>query len=117
MSLRESSPYAYDLGEEWNRLTGLPFVFALFLVRKDAPKGRVYELYKSLKESVAEFFSDMEKGRFRLPGEEAFMREYFSNCIDYSLTERHLEALRKFFSFMEEETGRTPPGSISLFRP
>ncbi len=115
LNLRNSFPYAYDLGEEWNRLTGLPFVFALFLVRKDAPKGRVYELYKSLKESVAEFFSDMEEGKLRLPGEEAFMREYFSNCIDYSLGDRHLEALRVFFSFMGEETGRNPPESISLF--
>ena len=30
-----SYPYRYDLGEEWHRWTGLPFVFALWMVRND----------------------------------------------------------------------------------
>ena len=28
-------PYRYDLGEEWHRWTGLPFVYALWIVRRD----------------------------------------------------------------------------------
>ena len=28
-------PYIYDLGEEWHQWTGLPFVFARWMVRKD----------------------------------------------------------------------------------
>ena len=30
-----SHPHLYDLGEEWHRWTGLPFVFAQWIVRKD----------------------------------------------------------------------------------
>lgn len=30
-------PHLYDLGEEWYQWTGLPFVFALWVVRKDLP--------------------------------------------------------------------------------
>ena len=30
-------PYRYDLGVEWYEWTGLPFVFALWVVRKDLP--------------------------------------------------------------------------------
>ncbi|MGD0281322.1 MAG: menaquinone biosynthesis protein, partial [Dissulfurispiraceae bacterium] len=31
-------PYVYDLGEIWYRQTGLPFVFALWIVRNDIPE-------------------------------------------------------------------------------
>ena len=34
-------PYRYDLGEEWNRWTGLPFVFALWIVTRDMSKDRM----------------------------------------------------------------------------
>ena len=32
-------PHRYDLGEEWHKLTGLPFVFAMWVARTDAPGG------------------------------------------------------------------------------
>ena len=35
----DGKPHVYDLGEEWHRWTGLPTVFALWIVRRDLPKG------------------------------------------------------------------------------
>ncbi len=35
MSLEKSAPYIYDLGELWHLWTGYPFVFALWLCRKE----------------------------------------------------------------------------------
>lgn len=32
---RGAFPYVYDLGEEWTQMTGLPFVFAVWAIRKD----------------------------------------------------------------------------------
>ncbi|WP_457599946.1 menaquinone biosynthesis protein [Hydrogenivirga sp.] len=113
LKLREDYPFVYDLGEEWFRKTGLPFVFALFLVRKDAPKGRVYELYKGIKTSLREFFERLDRNEIDLPGE--FFREYFSSCIDYGFGDDHLKSLERFFAFMKEETGKPAPESISLF--
>jgi chorismate dehydratase len=41
-ALRERSqgryPFVYDLGEEWKRLTRLPFVYALWVIRADSPR-------------------------------------------------------------------------------
>jgi len=49
-------PYTYDLGEEWYAWTGLPFVFARWIVRKDAdPHERALledTLYVGLEEGV-----------------------------------------------------------------
>lgn len=49
-------PYTYDLGAEWHAWTGLPFVFARWLVRKEVPshdKARLEEaLYIGLEDGV-----------------------------------------------------------------
>ena len=53
-------PYKYDLGEEWNRWTGLPFVFARWMVRQDmeATEAALLEntLYVGLEEGVDALF-------------------------------------------------------------
>ena len=41
-------PYRYDLGEEWYRHTGLPFVFATWVGRVDAPIGLTEEFESAL---------------------------------------------------------------------
>jgi chorismate dehydratase len=49
-------PYTYDLGAEWHAWTGLPFVFARWMVRKEAPakdKALIEEtLYVGLEDGV-----------------------------------------------------------------
>ena len=49
-------PYTYDLGTEWHAWTGLPFVFARWLVRKEvAPQDKVLleeALYTGLEDGV-----------------------------------------------------------------
>lgn len=41
---RDRYGYVYDLGEEWLRLTGLPFVFARWVARADADIDRIHNL-------------------------------------------------------------------------
>lgn len=43
-SLRNGGCHVYDLGELWHAQTGLPFVFALWIVNREAVKGREIEL-------------------------------------------------------------------------
>ena len=53
-------PHRYDLGEEWNRWTGLPFVFARWMARRDmeATDAALLEntLYVGLEEGVDALF-------------------------------------------------------------
>jgi chorismate dehydratase len=41
-------PYMYDLGEQWHQWTGLPFVFARWMVRKDLDRKEVAMLEDAL---------------------------------------------------------------------
>ncbi len=49
-----SYPYRYDLGEEWYQWTGMPFVFALWAVRKDMSPDQVSYLENVLYTSIDE---------------------------------------------------------------
>jgi len=110
IDMRGSFPYVYDLGEEWFRLTELPFVFALFLVRRGINPQYVLELERSLRISVERFYEDLRSRR--LGFSDGFLVRYFSECIDYTLGEDHIKALERFFSFMERETGMPAPKGL-----
>ena len=45
-------PYLYDLGQEWHEWTGLPFVFARWVVRCDLDDERVRWLESLLSRSI-----------------------------------------------------------------
>lgn len=63
--LSDSSPsYIYDLGDIWFKNTGLPFVFALWIVRKDSlrEKGQQIQAFKSsLDRAKSKALSNLEQ--------------------------------------------------------
>ena len=95
-------PYTYDLAEEWYRIHKLPFVFALFLVRKETDPKEVSQLYKSVKKSLDTFFKDLAFG-------EVSKDFYFTECIDYSLGEEHIQSLKIFFDYLSDKFRRPNP--------
>ncbi len=113
MRIRNAYPFVYDLGEEWFRSTSLPFVYALFLVRKEVAKEHVQKLHRQIRSCLSSFFKDLKVKRVPLPND--LDQEYFTSCIDYSLTDEHISSLKLFFSFVERETGKPAPETISLF--
>jgi chorismate dehydratase len=105
--LRNSSLHTYDLGELWYKITGLPFVFALWLVREETAsrdKDCLNALYTKLgeaKNSASGIFENIA---------ERFAKEWISRedlisywrTISYDLTSRHLDGLQAFYTFSAE---------------
>lgn len=98
----EGKKYVYDLGEIWYKIHGLPFVFALFLVRRNVEKSLAEKLKNELKKSLKSFFEDLEKGKFK----ENF---YFKECIDYELKDEHLKSLNIFFDYLAKRFKKEKP--------
>src|SRR5207247_8803503 len=48
LAARHAYPHRYDLGEEWKRWTGLPFVFAVWAARRAAARDAVHEIHRAL---------------------------------------------------------------------
>ncbi len=93
----------YDLGEEWKKSTGLPFVFALWVgyegarlskYRKDFEDSRDYGL-AHLDEIAAEYAP-------KLGMKAVGVKAYLSRNIDYSLDEDNCKGLRLFFKLARE---------------
>lgn len=95
-------PYTYDLAEEWFKMHKLPFVFALFLVRKEADPKEIKKLYESVKKSLEVFYKDLKRSRL---SEDS----YFTECIDYSLGKEHLKSLSLFFDYLSSKFNKPSP--------
>ncbi|MCK4565615.1 MAG: menaquinone biosynthesis protein [Verrucomicrobia bacterium] len=87
-----------DLAEAWKDMTGLPFVFAVWAVRKDFSNIEVVAkiAHKACEagieslEDIAARYAD-ELGRSR-----SFWLDYLGNSIHYKLGERDMEGLGAF---------------------
>ena len=86
-----------DLGRAWRRLTGLPFVYAVWLGK---PENITPELIRALNTAKAWGLTQVEA----IAAEEAVRigttvrqcRHYLTEVMDYNLDEEHLEALAMF---------------------
>jgi len=99
---RDSSLFIYDLGELWYKFTGLPFVYALWVVRKKSfsQKGGLvrrlsHDLINAKKYAARSFPSIAAEAPQRewISGKE--LVEYWK-IISYDFTGKHLEGLQLF---------------------
>jgi chorismate dehydratase len=101
-----------DLGEEWRRLTGLPFVFAMWMMRRDAVDLELARMLADARRTGAGMTEQLldryclEKG---WPRELA--RRYFTEYLQYEVTPRARQGLAKFYALAEKA------GLLTLRRP
>lgn len=84
----------WDLGRAWREMTGLPFVFAAWVLRREADtEGLREELLAAAERGQREF-----EGVIRdAPGfDEAFRREYLTRNIRSRMGPREKEGIRRF---------------------
>lgn len=93
----------YDLGELWNQFTGLPFVFALWILRRDAAlrKGKeIAALNRLLEQSLSLAFASLEEMALTVP-ENAWLEPEnicaYWRCMSYRLEQPHIQGLELFF--------------------
>ncbi|MEF9426923.1 MAG: menaquinone biosynthesis protein [Candidatus Mariimomonas ferrooxydans] len=102
LQITNSSIFIYDLGELWFRHTGLPFVFALWIVKK-----KTFVHKKELIEKISLDLIDAKKyaaKQFPLIARHAPQKKWFGEknlvnywkCISYDFTDMHMEGLRLF---------------------
>lgn len=93
-------PYVFDLAREWLDWTGLPFVFAVWAIRADRAEAvRDAGVVELLRASTARGLADLPRlaeeasQRLGLPAEVC--ADYL-RLLDYELSERDLQGLRRF---------------------
>ena len=109
-------PFAYDLGKVWKEWTGLPFVFAVWVARRDVPVGAALEAHASLIRSrdwgitnVAE----LARQASAATGVPVSACEEYLDGLDYGLSYPHLAGLTEFYRRLVER-GRVPNGTLTF---
>ncbi len=118
LAARGTYPHRYDLGEEWKRWTGLPFVFAVWAARRSADPAAVQRVHAALLASRQwglahlDLLADAAARTCGVPG--ATCREYLAG-LDYAFTYKHLAGLTDFFRRLAAE-GLVPDGSLQFLQ-
>jgi len=94
-----SHPYQYDLSEEWQNFTGLPFVFACWVSNVPLEENFINEFNNALSYGVNHIEeSVIEKPNHAL-GDKAL--DYLKNKISYNLDADKRKALNMFLELMK----------------
>jgi len=114
LKARQAYPHRYDLGEEWRRWTGLPFVFAVWAARREADPAAVRVLHAALLASrtwgLAHLRALAADAHASTGVPLADCLAYFEG-LDYALTERHQAGLVTFFRKLAAH-GLAPAASL-----
>lgn len=95
---RKISPYIFDLGLEWKKFTGLPFVFAAWISNKklnenfinhfnDANAFGLHQIEKVVKENPYEIFD---------------LHHYYRDCISFDLDKEKRKGLELFLKALKK---------------
>jgi chorismate dehydratase len=90
-------PYQIDLGEQWRALTGLPFVFAVWMARPGVDLGDLPTLLERAKRRGLAHVEDLVRHHALprgWPAETA--REYLTRNLKYDIGPQELLAIRRF---------------------
>jgi chorismate dehydratase len=109
-------PFATDLGEEWKRWTGLPFVFAVWAARRDTDRRAVRDVHRALLASRKwglSHLSELAEQASRLTDvDRGDCAEYLAG-LDYELSYRHLAGLSDFLRRLAAR-GVIPDGTLNF---
>jgi chorismate dehydratase len=112
------APYrhVYDLGAEWKRWTGQPFVFAVWVASRATAVADALRVHASLIESrnwgLAHLPELARQAHAHTGVSLAACDEYLSG-LDYGLSYPHLAGLTEFFRRLVS-AGRVPNGTLSF---
>jgi len=104
-SLSDKFKYQYDLAEEWNKYTSLPFVFACWVANKKLPddfKKKFNEAARYGIENRKNLIKELKSnGNYQTD-----ISNYLNNCISYNLDEVKRKAMTRFLNYLSETSDK-----------
>jgi chorismate dehydratase len=118
---RARFPYVWDLGDLWSELTGLPFVFAVWAVRKSFAQAHPETVTRVLTLLMGSRLVGMKHleevattASARLKVKKSICDKYFANFC-YGLKSPQIKGLTTFFHHLHEEGFFGEPIKLSFF--
>ncbi|MCC6233112.1 MAG: menaquinone biosynthesis protein [Verrucomicrobiales bacterium] len=93
-----------DLGLAWRELTGLPFVYAVWVLRREAETSA---LRRELCAAADRGVRDLENVIRTTPGfDETFRRHYLTSCVSHDLGANEKQGIARFVALLRRHAGR-----------
>jgi chorismate dehydratase len=86
--------HIWDLGAAWTEMTGLPFVYAVWALRRDADRPEIREKLRAARDQGMAGIEEIIQSRADF--DEAFRRAYLTRHIRYTLGEEEKRGLARF---------------------
>lgn len=96
---RKISTFIYDLGSEWRKITGLPFVFAAWVSTKELPAEFVRLFDKANAMGLDHIDEIVAENPFNLYD----LRKYYNMHLSYLLDERKKKSMLYFLEVINEK--------------
>jgi chorismate dehydratase len=94
---RKLSAYAYDLGEAWKELTGLPFVFAGWISNKELDPSFLQAFNEANGAGVGQIAAVVAENPYPFFN----LQDYFTKYLDYRLDEPKRRGLERFLQYLD----------------
>ena len=97
--LENKYKFSYDLAEEWQKFTGLPFVFACWVANKQLPSEFISAFNNALKKGLdmrVELIKELEKSNIY----NTDIGVYLYQKIDYHYDKEKKQALELFLKYL-----------------
>lgn len=94
----QDCPYQLDLGEAWKKLTGLPFVFAVWMARGDAQLGDLPQRLEFARLAGERHIDQIVAAHAAPRGWSAdIARRYLTSNLKFAIGPAQLQAMQRFF--------------------
>ena len=93
--------YKFDLAEEWEKMTTLPFVFAAWVSTKELSKEFTELFNCALQNGIENISAAVEQDKSSILSKAEKM-DYLNEKISYPLNNKKMKALRLFHSYLND---------------
>ena len=97
---RKISKYKYDLGSEWKKFTGLPFVFAAWISNKKLDKSFIDTFNKANLTGLQQIDKVIDENPYQLFN----LKSYYTSYINFYLDDKAREGLEYFLGILKTDT-------------
>lgn len=96
---RKQSTFIYDLGSEWRAITGLPFVFAVWVSKKPLPEDFIQEFDRANALGLDRLEEIVAAADYQLYD----LNKYYKLHLSYHLDERKRKGMDLFLRYISEK--------------
>lgn len=95
---RKISTFIYDLGSEWRKITGMPFVFAAWVSRKPIPAEFIKVFNKANAIGLEKIDEIVAATTFKLFD----LKKYYKQHLSYNFDDMKLQGMNRFLQVINE---------------